>query len=370
MPIDDLKTPLRPRGMDAVAWWLWTLVGMIFIMAVVGAITRLTESGLSIMEWEPLSGSIPPLSQARWQEYFALYQTIDEFKVQWQGEMTLDEFKNIFWWEWGHRQWGRLIGLVAIFGLIFLWARGKMSVGMRVHGVVIILGLIAQGALGWFMVASGFMEGLTDVSSVRLAMHLSLALILYAYVFLLAMGQTFGPLTDDDLAVGGEGLRWARIAVIALMVVLSITIISGALVAGSNAGVGFNGFPLMASQLFPLGYWDEPTWWDVFTKNVIAIQFNHRLMATISLVSALGIGVAIVLQKRRWGRRLSAPAHAVAGWVVVQYILGVATLLMSSAAVPVSMGALHQAGAIVLLSLLCWLTYALFSQAKVTSKSQ
>jgi len=323
----------------SIGIWLLVCCGMIFAMAVIGAITRLTESGLSIMEWAPISGALPPLSEAEWQRVFALYQQIPEYQEQNAG-MSLAEFKTIFWWEYIHRLWGRLIGVV--FALPFLWflLRGKLRRGLAPHlAVMFVLGGL-QGLLGWYMVASGFAERV-DVSQYRLAAHLSLALLIYGYVFWVALSLLLpNPVPNADRHAGQlTGGFFLLLALVAL------TILTGAFVAGLNAGLTYNTFPLMDGDLIPAGYGMMSPWIVNIFENIAAVQFNHRLLA----VSTVGFAIAIWL----WSTHLDISRHTrlacstLAILAVAQLGLGIATLLL---VVPVWLGALHQAGAILVLT--------------------
>jgi cytochrome c oxidase assembly protein subunit 15 len=324
----------------AVGLWLYAVAAMVFAMAVIGAITRLTESGLSIMEWAPVSGALPPLSQAEWERLFTLYKTIPEYQQINRG-MSLAEFKEIFWWEWIHRLWGRLIGVVFLVPFVWFLLRGRIRRGLAPHlaGLFLLGGL--QGAMGWWMVASGFAER-TDVSQYRLAAHLSIAFVIYGYLLVLAWRlRDPQPETSEDPAAGA-----LRGGVMALAALAGVTVISGAFVAGINAGLIYNTFPLMGGRLVPTDYAAlDPAWFNIF-ENVAAVQFNHRLLAVTT--------VAITLALWLWGLRMDlAPAARgaltlMALMALAQMGLGIATLL---AAVPVWLGALHQAGALLLVLL-------------------
>lgn len=332
LALSSVRGPASPR---ALGLWLLGVAAMVFAMAVIGAVTRLTESGLSIMEWAPLSGALPPLSAAEWERLFALYRSIPEYRLENAG-MTLGEFQSIFWWEWIHRLWGRLIGLA--FFLPFLWFlwRRRLPSWLTPH-LWALLGLGAlQGFLGWFMVASGFAER-TDVSQYRLVLHLGLALGVYAYLLGLAL-RLLEPEAGCERPAPRAGL-WALLALAAL------TLASGGLVAGLDAGLIYNSYPLMDGDLVPAGYGQLRPWLANWGENVTAVQFNHRLLAHLTVAGALLLWLA--------GRRLGGPAGRALGLVAAvacgQLLLGIATLL---AAVPVWLGALHQAGAILLLSAL------------------
>jgi len=335
------RTGTAAPGDRAVGLWLLGVCGMIFAMAVIGAVTRLTESGLSIMEWAPISGALPPLSAQEWERLFALYQQTEEYRRINAG-MSLAEFREIFWWEWVHRLWGRLIGVVFLAGFLWFLLRGRLRRGLWPHlAALFALGGV-QGFVGWYMVESGF-AARTDVSQYRLMLHLGMALGIYAYALWLAIGLV-APAPPASI----DGLRLRR-GLFGLAVLLTVTILAGALVAGLNAGLTYNTFPLMDGRFVPEGYALHSPWVVNWFENVTAVQFNHRLLAEATAVAALSIWL--------WSRRLrlGAPARRAVDLLAVatlgQVALGVATLL---AAVPVWLGALHQAGAITVLSLAIW----------------
>lgn len=325
----------------SVGIWLLSVCAMIFAMALIGAITRLTGSGLSIMEWAPISGALPPMSEAEWQRLFDLYRTIPQYEQINRG-MSLEEFRTIFWWEWVHRQWGRLIGLVFLAGFLWLWLRGKLRSGLAPHlAALFALGGL-QAFMGWFMVESGFSER-TSVSQYRLALHLGLALTIYAYAFALATAL-IAPKAEISAKSGK-----LRAGLWGFLGLVSLTILAGAFVAGLSAGLSYNTFPLMDGRIVPAGYGFHAPWIVNWFENPAAVQFNHRLLGVVSVSAALGLWI--------YGRSLNlAPAARRAlDWLalgaVAQFGLGVATLL---AVVPVSLATLHQGGAIVLLSLAIW----------------
>ncbi|MEO3427295.1 COX15/CtaA family protein [Pelagibius sp. CAU 1746] len=340
------ETDSSPRL--AVGIWLLGCAAMVLAMAVIGAITRLTESGLSIMEWAPLTGALPPLSQAEWERVFALYRQIPEYQ-QVNAGMSLAEFKTIFWWEYIHRLWGRLIGVVFALPLAWFWWRGRID---RALGKQLLIALAlgaAQGGLGWFMVASGFADR-TDVSQYRLTAHLALALVIYGYLFWLALGVLWPrPERSHDPAVAT--LRRALLALIALV---ALTIASGGFVAGLNAGLSYNTFPLMDGELIPLGYGDLSPWIANLFENIAAVQFNHRLLAVTT------VALALALWFWSLSRDIAPAAHggfaALAILALIQLALGIITLLL---VVPVALGALHQAGAILVLTATLWTFYHL-----------
>ncbi len=334
------------RNDPAVGLWLLGTALMIFAMALIGAITRLTESGLSIMEWAPLSGTLPPMSAAEWQRLFDLYKTIPEYQTVNRG-MSLAEFQEIFWWEWIHRLWGRLIGVVYGLPLIWFLLRGRLKRRSLPHlfGILILGG--AQGLLGWFMVASGFADR-TDVSQYRLAAHLGLALFLYAYVFWMAL--TF---LDPRPERSGDAAS-LRVLLIAFLAFLAVTLTSGALVAGLNAGLIYNDFPLMGGHIVPPEYGQYEPFVLNFFENPPAVQFNHRLLTIMTVAFAIGLWF---LSRRG---ELSPVARAAFTLLclaaLLQFGLGIAALLT---AVPVALGALHQAGAMLLLTATVFALYQL-----------
>jgi len=334
-----------------VAVWLIALATLVFLMVVIGGITRLTESGLSIVEWRPVSGALPPLSEAAWEAEFAKYRTSPQFRAV-NSAMTLADFKTIFWWEYVHRLWGRLIGLAfAIPFAVFLW-RGAIPAGYaRPLWVVFALGA-AQGALGWFMVASGLVDR-PSVSQYRLVAHLGLALAIHAALVWLALDLLRLARCGGDAPGRPSDPAAARRAAW-LVGLIGLTAASGGFVAGLDAGLAYNTFPLMDGRLVPEGYLTLAPWWANAFENTAAVQFNHRVLAvaTVALVLAFALWTA--------GRPLAPRARiavgALAAMAVAQAGLGVLTLLHE---VPVALGAAHQAGAVVLLTLALWARHAL-----------
>ncbi len=331
---------LQVRADRAVGLWLLICAAMILAMAVIGAITRLTESGLSIMEWAPLAGALPPLSEGEWQRVFALYQQIPEYQEINRG-MSLAEFKTIFWWEYIHRLWGRLIGVV--FALPFIWflLRGRLRRDLVPHLVAMFILGGLQGALGWYMVASGF-AARTDVSQYRLVAHLAAATAIYAYILWVAIGLLVpNPAPSRDTRAPGLRRLLAGFAGL-----VALTMAAGGFVAGLDAGFIYNTFPLMDGRLVPADYADLQPWIANLFENVAAVQFNHRALAILTAGAVIGIW----LHARRLD--LAPQARTACAWVLAmtagQFALGVAALLL---VVPVWLGALHQAGAFVLLGL-------------------
>jgi cytochrome c oxidase assembly protein subunit 15 len=348
MPFDVSEFPagaeMEDRNRRWVAGWLFTLCAMVLGMIVLGGATRLTGSGLSIMEWAPLLGALPPLGETEWQRLFHLYQQIPQYRLLHDG-FGIDGFKQIFWLEWTHRLWGRLIGLVFIVPLLVLWARGAIAPWLRRRLVVLFLLLGAQGAVGWFMVSSGFFPDATAVSPYRLVVHLAVALVLY--VALLWTGlSVLWPVAAPLPARGPRRLAWFAATLLAL------TILAGGFVAGTHAGLIYNTFPLMDGALVPPDYAALPFPRDL-TENVAAVQFDHRLLATATAIAstlAVGAGMGAGATGRlRWS------LLALFAVVTAQYALGVATLL---AVVPVSLATLHQATAVLALTAMVGVLHA------------
>lgn len=333
-PFDDSLR--RRRDRRVVATWLYLVAAMIMIMVGLGGATRLTGSGLSIMEWAPLHGILPPLTEAEWLRLYALYQKIPQYNLVNQG-FGLDGFKSIFWLEWVHRLWGRLIGLAFLGPFLWLWAAGRIERGLRGRlALLFVLGGL-QGAVGWFMVASGFFPDTTAVSPYRLVVHLGLALVLYGAILWTALSLSFPNQT-------GTGVdRVTRALVRSTCLLVCCTILAGGFVAGLHAGLTYNTFPLMDGHLVPEGYADLHPFAMNLVENVAAVQFDHRLLAT---ATALLAGVTLFRAMRQHLR----PSWALAGLAMAatgQYALGVATLL---AVVPVDLATAHQIGAVILLT--------------------
>jgi cytochrome c oxidase assembly protein subunit 15 len=318
-----------------VAIWLFSVAAMILVMIVLGGVTRLTGSGLSIMEWAPLMGTLPPTSDAEWLRLFDLYRRIPQYALENQG-FGLDGFKHIFWLEWTHRLWGRLTGLVFLLPLLYFAATARIERRLLPRlGLLFVLGGL-QGAVGWFMVASGFEPESTAVSPYRLVIHLTLALVLYAAIIWTAL-STLSPLRHRvplSLLLRALG--------IGSIVMVSLTILAGGFTAGLHAGLIYNTFPLMDGSLVPAGYTALQPPLRNLTENIVAVQFDHRLLATITLILVSALAAA------GWRAGLPRPLVVSLGAAVaVQYLLGVTTLLL---AVPVSVATLHQAGAVILLT--------------------
>ncbi len=330
-----------------IAAWLLACCAMVFVMVVLGGLTRLTESGLSMVEWRPLS-VLPPLSESEWQESFAKYQLYPEYKEKNVG-MTLSEYKGIFWLEFIHRNWGRLLGVVFLVPFVWFLARGWVDrrLGMRLGGIFILGGL--QGGMGWFMVASG-LSTRPDVSQYRLTVHLGLAVLILAAMFWLALDLLADERYGSDRARGPVPLKRAM----ALVLLTFVTILSGGFVAGLDAGFAYNTFPLMDGRWVPEGLFSlQPALLNLF-ENTVTVQFDHRILAEtlVSLIVLLWLGTRRALLPER--ARLAL--NAFAGMALVQLLLGIGTLLL---VVPTPLAATHQAGAVVLFTLGLWLVHEL-----------
>lgn len=322
-----------PGRLNPVAAWLFVIAGLIVAMIVVGGLTRLTDSGLSITEWKPVTGAVPPLSEAGWQAEFAKYQQIPEYQRQNFG-FTLDQFKQIYWWEWGHRLLGRLIGIAFALPLIVFWLRKMLPPGLKGRlAILFVLGGL-QGAVGWWMVASGLTERV-DVSQHRLAAHLGLAFLLLGAVWWTAL---------DAKAGRAEPWRSSRAAWVgvALLALIALQIILGAFVAGLDAGRTYTSWPLIDGKLIPDAYGAlEPAWRNPF-DNPVAAQVNHRMVGYLVAIAALA---APFLFGRETVGEVRTAAWIVAGVAAVQAMLGVTALVHAA---PLELSAVHQLGAAVL----------------------
>ncbi|MFZ0723812.1 MAG: COX15/CtaA family protein [Xanthobacteraceae bacterium] len=321
----------------AIRLWLYAVAALVLAMVLVGGATRLTESGLSITEWQPVMGVVPPLDDTQWQAEFEKYQAIPQYRELNNG-MSLDAFKTIYWWEWTHRLIGRTIGVVFLLPLLwFLW-RGWIGPGLRTR-LWLIFGLGAlQGAVGWWMVASGLVHRV-EVSQYRLATHLVLACIIY-----IAILWTAQRLDDQESAPAPGAIRAAAVG---LLVMVLGQIYLGALVAGLRAGYVYNTWPLIDGALVPDAsrlFFDVPLWRNFF-ENTLTVQFDHRMLAYTIWIVAL-IHVVSAARTVRTGP-VVAGAIILAAAVTLQAALGIFTLLM---VVPISLALMHQAMAMVVLT--------------------
>lgn len=327
----------------AIRVWLMSLFLLVVVMIAVGGATRLTDSGLSITEWAPITGAVPPLSAEDWQSEFERYQQIDEFRLQ-NAEMTMAEFKVIYWWEWGHRQLGRFMGLVWAIGFVWFHARRQVPPGWSLR--LFLPGLLGgvQGAIGWWMVSSGLEPGMLDVASYRLAIHLGLAfgiLGLLAWL-ILRLGRS----EADLLQARRDGDRRLWGMTTGLLHLTFLQILLGALVAGIDAGRAFPQWPLMAGGIFPPDPFTLTPFWRNFFEDAGLVQFIHRTTGYVLFLFGLGLWITA----RRSARQATRFAiNAAFAMLCVQMLIGIATVLYSA---PVLLALLHQFGAVVLMTLI------------------
>ena len=336
--------PADPSDRRATASWLAFCCLLVFLMVVIGGITRLTHSGLSIVEWQPVAGVLPPTGDAQWQELFEKYQKTPEYQQR-NADMDVAGFKKIFWWEYVHRLLGRVIGVVFLLPFLWFLAKGKLDedVAWKLGGIFILGAL--QGGLGWFMVQSGLVQE-PRVDSLRLAAHLGLALVIYGAMLWIAMN-----LVRRERLSNTEGLRGRAGAMVALVF---LQILSGALVAGIHAGKAYNTFPLMDGHVIPPDIALLEPWWANLAYNMATVQFVHRFLALV--VAFLGVMLWLEVRRDLPNPRARTWSNVLLLALVLQVALGIATLLLG---VPVNLGVLHQAGAVAVLSIALALRHAL-----------
>jgi cytochrome c oxidase assembly protein subunit 15 len=345
--LSNPTTALNDSNHKAIAIWLLTCCAVIFGMIILGGVTRLTGSGLSMVEWAPIMGILPPLNQAEWQETFLLYQQFPEFQLK-NFHMSLHDFKSIFWFEYGHRLLGRSIGIIFLLPFLFFLFRGKIEKALTPKLITMFVLGGLQGLMGWYMVKSGLVND-PHVSQYRLTAHLGLAVVIYAYMFWVALGLLYpkfnhaaGP--SDKNADKNTDNKITRLSFIITAIII-ITILSGGFVAGTRAGFAFNTFPLMDGQLIPAGLFEQSPLWRNFFENIVTVQFDHRVLATLLFliipVFWFKAGNMELQPLARTGNHLLLAALA------LQITLGISTLLL---VVPVTLAAAHQAGAIILLT--------------------
>lgn len=319
--------------------WLWVLVLLIVIMITVGGLTRLTDSGLSITEWDPVMGAVPPLSTAAWNAAFAAYRTTAEFTLQ-NSDMTLAEFKVIFWWEWGHRQLGRFIGLAWLAGFLILFIVGKLPKVRRISLFIIGPFIGLQGFIGWLMVNSGLDGVRIDVASYWLMAHLGAAFALLGYIFWTL--QLFGRTESELLQARRVRERKLFGMSTGLMHFVALQVLLGALVAGIDAGRNYTDWPLMAGEFLPPDLFSLTPWWRNFFEDDGLVQFIHRMSAYFLFV----FGIVVYLRAKASAHKLTRLAFGKIGLLlVVQMVLGVVTVMNSS---PWNLAILHQFTAILL----------------------
>ena len=332
-------TPYKP-----IATWLLTCCALLFILIVVGGVTRLTRSGLSIVEWQPIVGAIPPLNTEQWENLLAKYRQTPEYQ-QVNFGMSLAEFKKIFWWEYAHRLLGRLLGLVYLLPFLYFLIRKKIDPPLiiKLIGIFTLGGL--QAALGWYMVKSGLVDD-PRVSQYRLTVHLGLAFIIYAAMFSLALNVLSLPKTTSISRL--RKFSFFLTAMIFLMV------LSGGLVAGIRAGYAYNTFPLMNGHWIPPEILLLDPWYLNFFNNMATVQFNHRLLAWLMIILIPLFWWRAQRQTLHPSARLAC--HLLLLALLLQIALGISTLLLH---VPVTLGAAHQAGAAILFTVALWVNHQL-----------
>jgi cytochrome c oxidase assembly protein subunit 15 len=376
----------------AIAWWLLCCCALIFLMVVIGGITRLTESGLSITEWKPIEGVLPPLNEAQWEDAFARYQAIPQYHAI-HADMSLADFKSIYFWEYLHRLLGRLIGAAFAVPFLYFLLRGRVSrvLAPKLAGLFILGGL--QGALGWYMVESG-LESRIEVSQYRLAAHLAMAVVIYLAMLWVALDLLRSRESSPSPPLGAEraGVRWGlephpphprdaehatgmfgpsvrwtlgrrhafsalkggeglvahtrlRYAATAVLILVFTTLVAGAFVAGTRAGYLDNTFPLMEGRFMPPDYWHLSPWYLNWFENLTSVQFDHRVLAETSWCAIALLWLAGLRAQLAPAARWSL--HVLFFFACLQVALGISTLLL---VVPLPLAVAHQAGALGLLT--------------------
>jgi cytochrome c oxidase assembly protein subunit 15 len=333
------------RRYRIVGVWLFAVAAMVFVMVVIGGLTRLTESGLSMVEWRPVTGWLPPLSEEGWQETFQAYRATPEYQKVNAG-MSLDEFKGIFWLEYVHRLWGRLIGLAFAVPLAFFLVRGWLDRRLAPRLVLLFVLGGLQGALGWFMVASGLIDR-PDVSQYRLVAHFGAALLIYVALLWVALGLVV------RTPPWNPSRRLAR-GVLALGALVVVTMLSGGFVAGTDAGYAYNSFPLMDGQLVPDGLLSMSPAYLNFFENITTVQFTHRVLAMATLAAVIVFWLSA--RSRPMPPRARLAVHGVLLAALTQVALGISTLVL---VMPIALAALHQAVGVILLTMIVWSAFEL-----------
>ncbi len=333
----------------SIAIWLLICCALVFAMVVVGGVTRLTNSGLSIVEWQPIVGTLPPITQGDWDELLEKYRATPQYQKVNKG-MSVDEFKSIFWWEYFHRLLGRLIGLVFFVPFVYFLVKKQIDrpLGIRLAGIFVLGGL--QGFMGWYMVKSGLVSD-PHVSQYRLTAHLGLAFVIFAAMFWVALGL-LSPKKDNPES--NEMLQSLRRFSFGLTSLIFIMVLSGGFVAGIRAGLAYNTFPLMNGHLIPPEIFMLEPWYRNFFDNMATVQFDHRLIAWI-----LAFLVPLFWFKSRKAE-LSGTTRIACNlfllMLVIQISLGIATLLH---VVPIPLAASHQGGAVLLFAAALWVSHRL-----------
>lgn len=334
----------RPRGARrAIRAWLAVLFVLVLAMIVVGGATRLTGSGLSITEWKPVTGAIPPMNAADWQSEFDLYRQIPQYQELNRG-MSLSEFQYIYWWEWGHRLLGRVVGLVWALGFVFFWATSRIPTGWTPR--LLSLGALGglQGAIGWWMVSSGLNEGMLRVASYRLATHLGIAFLILSLItwYVLQLSRSEAELMRARRAGEAKLFRMST----GLMHLTFVQILLGALVAGIDAGRTYTGWPTMGGEWIPAAIWDGTLGWRNFFENPALVQFIHRMTGYLLAIFA----VVVWLRARRSPHPVTRGAFSVMIVAMAAQIgLGILNVIHAS---PLHLALTHQFGAVVLFAMI------------------
>jgi heme a synthase len=322
-----------------IALWLILCAGVIFAMILLGGVTRLTHSGLSMVEWKPLIGIIPPLTDMEWQTTFEKYQQFPEYQKVNEG-MSVGEFKSIFMFEYLHRVLGRLIGVIFLLPFLFFYFTKRIQSGLTPKLIVMFVLGGLQGLLGWYMVKSGLIDN-PRVSQYRLTAHLGAAVIIYAYILWVAFGLlSVSSSVSSSFSMAAKGFKRYALTLSGL---LFLMILSGGLVAGTRAGFAYPTFPLMGDSFIPPGLFDTEPFWLAIFEDITTIQFNHRIFAYVLFVLILSFAFKVL--RSGIPGRLRTGTHCLIALLLIQVTLGISTLLLH---VPVSLAAAHQGGAIAL----------------------
>lgn len=341
----------QTKSNPAIVFWLFGSCFLIWLMIMLGGATRLTHSGLSIVEWKPIVGILPPLTQAAWLEEFAKYQQFPEYQLINQG-MSLAEFKFIYFMEYAHRLLGRLIGLFFFIPLAYFWARGQLSPRLKKLSLVVAVLGLAQGFMGWYMVKSGLVKN-PSVSHYRLTAHLFLALLLFSLIFFEGLRSLY-PREKIPQDSKKSGKMFVHLS--ALLALL--TMVYGGFVAGLKAGLMYNTYPLMGGELIPYEWAHLSPVWLNFVENAATVQWAHRTLALITVILVTTSMIQIL--RSNYGKVVKDTAKLMIVTIIFQFTLGILTLLHQ---VPVSLGTLHQGTAVVVLSLLLLIIYNLNRRA-------
>ncbi len=343
----NAPTEKQIKARPAIQLWLFMICALIFAMVIVGGATRLTGSGLSITEWKPIVGAIPPLNIEDWNDAFEKYKQIPQYTRINEG-MSLNEFKSIFWWEWAHRFLGRFIGAAFLLPFLFFLFTKRVESSLKPKFWLMFLGGGLQGFVGWYMVASGLTERV-DVSQYRLAAHLGLAVLLFSYIFWVAIGLRRGE--------SGEKLDENSLVSPAYFItgLIFFQIIAGAFVAGLKAGKAHNTWPLMDGRFIPNGLDVMTPFWKNLFENVLTVQFNHRMIAYVVAIVVLLHFIQCLISKSELAIKGAVPLLVL---TLAQIALGIVTLLQF---VPLDLALYHQGGAVILLSVSLWHSRNLYS---------